>query len=738
MRSTLVLLFVAATAACSSAEDTLFNSGSGSTGGAVCVAGQQIVCGCPGAPDGFQICNDDGSGYGACSCGMTSSSSSSGGGAGGGTTGTGTTTGAGGDGGDGGAGGGGVCAPGATEPCYSGPAGTDGVGVCVAGTRTCLPDGSDYGPCTGEITPTPETCATPGDEDCDGAANEEGPGCSCAPGTQSACYSGPPSTENVGPCHGGVQQCNAQGTGYGPCVGELTPAPETCNTPEDDDCDGTANEDGAGCACAPGSQATCYEGPPGTENVGVCVGGTKTCNAMGTAYGSCAGQVLPSPDQCATLADDDCSGSNAPCVNAIEWSKAFGASPNGQTAGLDIAVDGAGNVIFLVPTAQNVDFGTGPVSGSVVAKLDALGAVQWVKALGANANDVGVDGAGNVLVTGLLANPTDFGGGTLSPSGPGSHDAFLVKLSAAGNHVWSKSFGGGGGGVYTHGTAVTADASGNVIFAGTFAFSVSFGGPTLTNANNGDDLFVVKLTAAGAHVWSRQGSAIGGSPLTVSADAQGSVVVTGRFGDSLDFGTGVKPGAGGNDLFVAKLDAAGTPVFVSTYGDAQNQMECRSALDPAGNILLTGPLVGTVDFGGGPLVATPAGDIFAAKLTGAGAHVWSKSFGNGFAAYGGGVGVDPAGNVFLSGAFAGSLSFGGAPLVSAGAQDVYVTKLAPAGTFLWSERFGAAQDQLSLSLAVDGTGAPVLTGYVYNAIDFGQGPLVAQGQSDAFVAKLAP
>src|SRR6185369_13707335 len=73
-----------------------------------------------------------------------------------------------------------VCSAGDVKPCYSGPAGTEGLGVCRAGTRACLADGSDFAEtCDGEITPSPEDCATPEDDDCNGLANDA---CACAPG----------------------------------------------------------------------------------------------------------------------------------------------------------------------------------------------------------------------------------------------------------------------------------------------------------------------------------------------------------------------------------------------------------------------------------------------------------------------------------------------------------------------------------------------------------------------------
>lgn len=65
-------------------------------------------------------------------------------------------------------GGGGDCRPNEERACYTGPAGTEGVGLCKAGTQRCAADGKGFGPCTGEMLPRPEDCRTPEDEDCDG------------------------------------------------------------------------------------------------------------------------------------------------------------------------------------------------------------------------------------------------------------------------------------------------------------------------------------------------------------------------------------------------------------------------------------------------------------------------------------------------------------------------------------------------------------------------------------------
>jgi hypothetical protein len=74
--------------------------------------------------------------------------------------------------------------------------------------------------------------------------------------------------------------------------------------------------DGSACQnviCTPGATQACYSGPDGTLGVGICTGGTQTCNATGTDWGECQGEVLPQLENpaagtCSNGADDDCDG----------------------------------------------------------------------------------------------------------------------------------------------------------------------------------------------------------------------------------------------------------------------------------------------------------------------------------------------------------------------------------------------------------------------------------------------
>ncbi len=63
--------------------------------------------------------------------------------------------------------------------------------------------------------------------------------------------------------------------------------------------------------CAEGDVEACYEGPAGTEDVGICHDGSRTCS--GGVWGDCQNQVLPEAEVCDDGVDQDCNGADLPC-----------------------------------------------------------------------------------------------------------------------------------------------------------------------------------------------------------------------------------------------------------------------------------------------------------------------------------------------------------------------------------------------------------------------------------------
>jgi hypothetical protein len=543
----------------------------------------------------------------------------------------------------------------------------------------------------------------------------------------------------VGVCEAGVQVCKEDGTAYGPCEGEVTPQSEDCATTDDEDCDGETLDAEDGCACVPMTTAVCYSGPAETEGTAACKAGLHDCNELGTGYGSCIGEVLPKAEICASSEDENCNGETA-CTGTHLWSKRFGEL--GSQQGTSIAIDSAGNVLVTGSFEGTVDFGGGALTSAglddlFVAKLDRAGAHLWSKRFGDAGNQDGcsitTDSAGNVLLTGSFEGTVDFGGGALTSAG--LDDLFVAKLDPDGSHLWSKRFGDTD---YQYGESITTDSAGNVLLTGSFEGTVDFGGGALTNAGS-DDLFVAKLDPTGAHLWSKRfGDAGILQEPTITTDSAGNVLHTGQFVGTIDFGGGALTSAGLNDIFIAKLDSDGAHLWSKRFGDVDDQQRPSITTDSAGNVLLTGLFADTVDFGGGALTSAGDYDLFVAKLDPAGTHIWSKRFGDSGFQVGYNITTDSASNVLLTGLFAGTVDFGGGALTSAGGYDLFVAKLNPAGTHIWSKRFGDTDYQFGYSITTDSAGNVLFTGYFGGTVDFGGGALTSAGSVDLFVAKLAP
>jgi YVTN family beta-propeller protein len=429
------------------------------------------------------------------------------------------------------------------------------------------------------------------------------------------------------------------------------------------------------------------------------------------------------------------------------WSRKFGDLNEQVGYGLD--TDGFGNVLVTGYFNGTVDFGGGPLTGDYdvfVVKFDTAGNHVWSQRFGDDSDQfgqgLGVDGAGNVLVTGYFYGDLDFGGGPLTSAG--DVDIFVAKLDPAGNHIWSQRFGDA---TDQYGYNVAADGSGNVLVSGYYWGDVDFGGGTLTSA--GDyDIFVAKFDSAGTHLWSKRfGDAAQQAGYGLAVDGSGNVLLSGYLFGTVDFGGGTLTAPGGNnDIFVAKFDPAGTHVWSQNFGDADPQFGYGIAAEPGGHVVVTGGFQGEVNFGGSPITSGGNYDVFVAKFSVEDEvppaplpHAWSQAFGGAGATeeVGWSVDSDADGNVFVTGQFQGAVSFGGATLTATGLSDVFVAKYGPSGNHIWSKQFGGAGEEYGISLAVDGAGNVLVTGFFDGTIDFGGGTL-SSDFTDIFVAKLDP
>lgn len=419
------------------------------------------------------------------------------------------------------------------------------------------------------------------------------------------------------------------------------------------------------------------------------------------------------------------------------WSRRFG-DANAQ-AGYGVAADTGGNVLLTGFFAGTVDFGGVSLTSAgawdtFVAKFNASGNHIWSKRFGDASAQAGrslvADAFGNVIAAGVFAGTVNFGGGSLTSAG--QNDIFLVKLNAFGNHLWSKRFGDADNqDVFS----VAVDTAGNVFITGFIQGATDFGGGSLTSAG-GRDIYLAKFDANGNHLWSRLfGDAAAQIGRGVATDSSGDVAMVGEFNGTVDLGSGALTSAGSSDLFLARYDSDGNCLWSRSFGDASDQRGRGVAIDASGSEVVTGDFAGTVDFGGGPLTSAAGMDAFLAKHDSGGNHVWSRAFGGAGTDGGTALAIDGSGNTIVTGHFFGTVDFGGGPIVGAGGSDIFVARYGPSGRHLTSGGFGDASNQYALSVALDGPGSPLVTGYFQGTIDFGGGPLTSAGGDDIFLAK---
>jgi hypothetical protein len=378
--------------------------------------------------------------------------------------------------------------------------------------------------------------------------------------------------------------------------------------------------------------------------------------------------------------------------------------------------------------------------------------------------DIAVDGAGNAYVTGLTASTEatfpETVGPDLSPNG-GSVDAFVAKINAAGTALIYAGYLGGAG--FDAASGIAVDRAGNAFIVGSTAsteatFPVKVG-PDLSYNGGSNDAFVAKINAAGtALVYAGY---LGGAGFElgngIAVDGAGSVYVTGTTSSNqATFPVKVGPDLssnGGADVFVAKVNAAGTTLDYAGYiGGAALDQGNDIAVDGAGNASVVGNTASSdatfpVKVGPDLSFNGPDGDAFVAKVNAAGtALLYAGYLGGAGVEIGLGIAVDGRGNAYVTGATTSTeatfpvkvgpdLSFNG------GRGDVYVAKVNAAGTALdYAGYIGGDLREWGNDIAVDAAGNAYVTGFTTSTeatFPVREGPdLSHNGSEDAFVAKV--
>ncbi len=372
---------------------------------------------------------------------------------------------------------------------------------------------------------------------------------------------------------------------------------------------------------------------------------------------------------------------------------------------------------------------------------------------------IAVDGQKAIYVTGSTASSSFPTKNPIYPSNAGSDDIFITKINPSGTALDYSTYIGTSQSDY--GYAIAIDGDGNAYVTGMsnnitvfprinpVPDLVAYGTGSTTNQG----AYFLKLNPTGSAIlfsstWGASGSNTCGKGIAV--DQMHHIYIGGyaTAPDGIPMVYPIQGSINGNvDGFVLKIAPDGLSVLNSTFfGGTAADYISGIAVDPAGNVYITGDTVSTVNF---PLINPIQSfggvrDAFVAKINSDWSSLaYSTYLGGTGTDLGSAIAVDPSGAVYLCG-----VAGAGFPLVNpaqgtlSGTADNFVTKINPAGTALvYSTYWGSSgSDSGFKGIAADASGNAYVTGSVAAL----NGPIVnpiqswGGGSSDNIVMKLGP
>jgi hypothetical protein len=350
------------------------------------------------------------------------------------------------------------------------------------------------------------------------------------------------------------------------------------------------------------------------------------------------------------------------------WTRTFG----GSNIDVGYAVQQTSDSGYII-TGYTRSYG--PMSGHNVwlIKTDNNGNEQWNNTFGGNDDDEGYS-----------VQQTNDGGyiivGYTKSSGAGGTDVYLIKADAAGNQVWTKTFGGASD---DEGYSVQQTSDGGYII----------GGATSSFGAGSRDIWLIKTDPSGNLIWQKtHGGMSSDGARSVQQTSDGGYILTGW---TYSYG----PGAVGN-VWLVKTDSLGNLEWNNYFGGTDVDRGYWVEQTADGGFIITGY---TSSSGAG------LDDMLLIKTNSLGTAEWIKTFGGSGRDYGNSVEQTTDGGFIIAGY---TLSYG------AGGEDVYLVKTDTDGNEEWSETFGGIYSDEGYSVRQTIDGGFIITGFT---LSFGAG-----------------
>lgn len=313
----------------------------------------------------------------------------------------------------------------------------------------------------------------------------------------------------------------------------------------------------------------------------------------------------------------------------------------------------------------------------------------------------------------------------------GGRDVLVAKADMDGGWLWAAQ---ARSEENARAIAVAATADGGAIVVGDFFGTATFGTASLTSAGS-TDAFIARVSGDGSWLWAvRAGGMDGASASGLTVLPDGSTIVVGSFRATAAFGDVELTAVLDPDAFVARIDANGRWLWVTSGGGpARTWLTSVDQVD--GGFVVAGYAIGSPSFGGIGLPRMGGSDILVAKISTDGEWVWANGAGSTGFDYAESVAARPDGGAFVSGRFRETMTIGESTLQATAYADLFIASVDSGGTWEWAIRAGNEEESSAPAIRAAGNTGAVVTAFFTGNLTVGETTFMSEA-TNAFVGRL--
>ncbi|MGK0324778.1 MAG: hypothetical protein ACJA2M_000218 [Polaribacter sp.] len=389
---------------------------------------------------------------------------------------------------------------------------------------------------------------------------------------------------------------------------------------------------------------------------------------------------------------------------AINTIQTFGGSKNDAINSIVATNDGGYAVLGYT---QSSDFDIIDKSNESfdfwVMKFSSKDKLLWNKTFGGSDDDRGVDivatNDGGFAVLGA-ASSSDLD----VSQNAGSHDFWILKITAEGALLWEKSFGFSGS---DKGISLTNTADNGFLLTGVLDVSASGGQGNSKGSqkHSGGDIWALKLSSNGTLEWSKYfGGSFTDTPFGVVETSNNEYIIAAS-SDSEDFN--ISNNKGTYDFWILKISSDGTLIWEQNFGGSEiDEPRAITATDDGNFIIVGDTRSSNIDVSAN----NGAADLWMIKIATDGSLIWEKTIGA--------SSFDVARSIFKTQdhgfVIAGSSRSSNAGFTNQGQNDAWILKVNSSGEIDWQEIVGGSE--------ID---------FLYDAVELNNKTIIAVGESNS-------